>query len=93
MITRQPRHALSRSLLVALAWTGIGGCAHQREAFFPPSNRMSRAEPALDPSTPGVAESTRSPRTANTKTRSQPAGRGSTVESSADVFDFDAYRD
>jgi hypothetical protein len=75
--------------LLALA---ASGCAHNRESFFPPGRKTARAEPPLDPATPGATQ-----KASNDARKAATARRGVTrsrdADESADVFDFDAYRE
>ena len=90
MMTLPRRYTAALGLtLLALA---AAGCAHNREALFPPGRRAARVEPPLDPATPGASrkasKEARPPATARRgETRSRDA------EESADFFDFDAYRE
>jgi hypothetical protein len=85
---RPPYLRIATLLLLAGA-----GCAHNREAFYPPGGRgVARGEPPLDPSTPGAT------RRASRGGPSAPTARaGATrsrdVDESADVFDFEQYRE
>jgi hypothetical protein len=71
---------------------GAVGCAHQREAFYPPGRRAATLEPPLDPATPGATrKAVNEPRAPATAQRGQTKSRQ--VEDGFEPFDFDAYRE
>ncbi len=95
---RTGRLALTLALALPFLIAGAG-CAHQRESLYPPKLKVARGEPSLDPSTPGVTQSAAAKPvssgvgTGSTATAKRPETRSREVDTSADTFDFDAYRD
>lgn len=87
-LTRWTTSALTFTLLLLVA----PGCAHNREAFYPPGGRTARNEPPLDPTTPGATRNASNARKPASTARSGET-RSHDVDESADAFDFDAYRE